>query len=140
MLYGSETLAASSLIDINMLDLNKLSHSLHHFMFIGQGACNSKTQYTVHCLLHILCRMLCTTSQPRGWALARTCQVEVDLTRRRSTVADLRRHSILSQAAQGSEESEMLLSTPQSRLELLDMIGLNREEAVFSFDLISGFV
>ena len=55
-------------------------------------------------------------------------KVEVDLTRRRSTVADLRRHSILSQAAQGSEESEMLLSTPQSRLELLDMIGLNHEE------------
>ena len=73
----------------------------------------------------------------QGLGISRdTCQVEVDLTRRRSTVADLRRHSILSQAAQGSEESEMLLSTPQSALELLDMIGLNREEAVFSFDLI----
>ena len=54
-------------------------------------------------------------------------QVELDPTRRASTVCtDLRRHSIISQP-QGSEDPSLLLSTPESRVELLHSLGLNRE-------------
>eukprot|EP00438_Fugacium_kawagutii_P013182 Skav230178 [mRNA] locus=scaffold196:88617:114594:- [translate_table: standard] len=54
-------------------------------------------------------------------------QVEVDPTRRSSTVVtDLRRHSILSQA-QGSDATALLLSTPESRMELMEIMGLNDE-------------
>ena len=54
-------------------------------------------------------------------------QVELDPTRRASTVCtDLRRHSIISQP-QGSDDPSLLLATPESRVELLHNLGLNRE-------------
>lgn len=64
-------------------------------------------------------------------------KVELDPTRRASTVCtDLRRHSIISQP-QGSDDPSLLLATPESRVELLHNLGLNRESEVGSQSLVS---
>lgn len=64
-------------------------------------------------------------------------KVEMDPTRRASTVcADFRRHSIVSQP-QGSDDPSLLLATPESRVELLQSLGLHREPEVGSQSLVS---